>query len=128
MLRGADAVLVPGIPSCHGDHLWLTRLVLGRDVPAERLGFYVEQPYARSCTAARRRSLERSRRRLPVRWAHAGGRAGGARRREARGRRPRTARSCGLVSPRSGACFAAMRRYESARGGESVGWIYRTNR
>ena len=30
----------------HPDHVWVNRLVLGRDLGAVRVGLYVEQPYA----------------------------------------------------------------------------------
>jgi LmbE family N-acetylglucosaminyl deacetylase len=46
LLSGADCVFVPGFPLAHSDHLWLTRLVLARSAPHQRVGLYVEQPYA----------------------------------------------------------------------------------
>ena len=45
-LSDADCVLVPGFPLAHPDHLWLTSLVLARRSPTQRVGLYVEQPYA----------------------------------------------------------------------------------
>lgn len=42
---GADAVLVPGAPLSHPDHVWLMRVLVGR-VAFGRLGLYAEQPYA----------------------------------------------------------------------------------
>jgi LmbE family N-acetylglucosaminyl deacetylase len=51
-----DTVLVPGFPLVHPDHLWLSQLLLGRRLPCERIGVYVEQPYAYN----RRRSLQPS--------------------------------------------------------------------
>ena len=44
-LRGADAVLLPGYPLTNRDHAWLARLALLADLPCERVGLYVEQPY-----------------------------------------------------------------------------------
>lgn len=44
-LRGADAVLTPGSPCSHPDHLRASRFVLELR-PDGRLGFYVDQPYA----------------------------------------------------------------------------------
>jgi LmbE family N-acetylglucosaminyl deacetylase len=41
-----DAVLLPGFPLSHEDHLRLARVVLARRFGAPRLGLYVEQPYA----------------------------------------------------------------------------------
>jgi LmbE family N-acetylglucosaminyl deacetylase len=46
VVRRADTVLVPGFPLDHADHSRLARIVLGRRLPAERVGLYVEQPYA----------------------------------------------------------------------------------
>lgn len=42
----ADALLMPGWPLRHGDHVWLTRTMLQDPSPCRRLGLYVEQPYA----------------------------------------------------------------------------------
>jgi LmbE family N-acetylglucosaminyl deacetylase len=44
-LEGADTVLLPGFPLTHPDHAWVSQL-FADDVEAERLGLYVEQPYA----------------------------------------------------------------------------------
>jgi LmbE family N-acetylglucosaminyl deacetylase len=42
---GTATVLLPGFPLMHPDHLWVNRLL--RDAfPAERTGFYAEQPYS----------------------------------------------------------------------------------
>ena len=46
VVSDVDTVLVPGFPLHHGDHSWLTELVLDRRPPEWRLGVYVEQPYA----------------------------------------------------------------------------------
>lgn len=46
LLADADCVLVPGFPLAHPDHLWLTILVLAHRSPEQRVGLYVEQPYA----------------------------------------------------------------------------------
>jgi LmbE family N-acetylglucosaminyl deacetylase len=42
----ADAVLLPGFPLTHRDHLRLARIMLARRLAAPRIGLYVEQPYA----------------------------------------------------------------------------------
>ena len=44
-LSGTDAMLLPGYPLTHPDHAWLARLALLADLPCERVGLYVEQPY-----------------------------------------------------------------------------------
>jgi LmbE family N-acetylglucosaminyl deacetylase len=41
-----DAVLLPGFPLTHQDHLRLAEVVLARRFGAMRVGLYVEQPYA----------------------------------------------------------------------------------
>jgi LmbE family N-acetylglucosaminyl deacetylase len=46
LLSEADCVLVPGFPLAHPDHLWLTNLLLARRSSLQRVGLYVEQPYA----------------------------------------------------------------------------------
>jgi LmbE family N-acetylglucosaminyl deacetylase len=46
ILSEADSVLVPGFPLAHPDHLWLTSLVVARRSSTQRIGLYVEQPYA----------------------------------------------------------------------------------
>ena len=45
-VRRADTVLLPGFPLSHPDHASLTRLLLEQGSLAERVGLYVEQPYA----------------------------------------------------------------------------------
>jgi len=47
VVRAADEVLLPGFPLSHPDHAWLARVLVGRELGALRLGYYVEQPYAR---------------------------------------------------------------------------------
>jgi LmbE family N-acetylglucosaminyl deacetylase len=42
---GDDAVLMPGFPLTNQDHGWLSRLILERTLPCERIGLYAEQPY-----------------------------------------------------------------------------------
>lgn len=44
---GADAVLIPGSPLTHPDHLWLVRALVAAHLPAGRIGWYAEQPYTR---------------------------------------------------------------------------------
>lgn len=49
LLADSAALLVPGFPLRHPDHAWLTRLVVERRTElSPTLGFYAEQPYARS--------------------------------------------------------------------------------
>lgn len=43
----ASLILLPGFPLRHVDHLYLTRLALVRGLPVDRIGLYVEQPYAK---------------------------------------------------------------------------------
>ncbi len=45
-LTGCDAVLIPGFPLAHPDHLWVSRLALDVLAPGQVVGLYVEQPYA----------------------------------------------------------------------------------
>jgi LmbE family N-acetylglucosaminyl deacetylase len=42
----ADFVLLPGFPLSHPDHEWLVRALVESALPARRLAFYAEQPYA----------------------------------------------------------------------------------
>ena len=46
LLGEVDALLTPGFPLVHRDHQRLTKLVLGLAGLPERVGLYVEQPYA----------------------------------------------------------------------------------
>lgn len=46
VLAEADAILVPGFPLQHPDHVWVTSLVWDARARLPRIGFYVEQPYA----------------------------------------------------------------------------------
>jgi LmbE family N-acetylglucosaminyl deacetylase len=48
LIHGAAAVLVPGFPLVHSDHIWLTRLVLNNRSRPMQVGLYLEQPYATS--------------------------------------------------------------------------------
>ena len=43
---GADAVLIPGFPLVHDDHVTLAELLLRGGLPVSRVGLYVESPYA----------------------------------------------------------------------------------
>lgn len=45
-MEGYDAILVPGFPLAHAQHLLISRLTLEVLEPGVRLGLYVEQPYA----------------------------------------------------------------------------------
>jgi LmbE family N-acetylglucosaminyl deacetylase len=44
---GVDALLLPGFPLAHPDHVWLGRALAESRFGCRRLGLYVEQPYAR---------------------------------------------------------------------------------
>jgi LmbE family N-acetylglucosaminyl deacetylase len=52
-LKGYDAVLLPGFPLAHADHLRIARLALDVIAPGTPLGLYVEQPYASWALLAR---------------------------------------------------------------------------
>ncbi len=45
-IRGAETVLIPGFPLAHSDHAQLSKLLLRKGLNAQRVGLYVEQPYA----------------------------------------------------------------------------------
>jgi LmbE family N-acetylglucosaminyl deacetylase len=49
-LTGADAVLLPGSPLSHPDHVWLVRALAETPLPV--VGLYAEQPYTRKDGAA----------------------------------------------------------------------------
>jgi LmbE family N-acetylglucosaminyl deacetylase len=44
-VEGANAVLMPGFPLRNDDHAWLAALIERRNLPVQRLGRYLEQPY-----------------------------------------------------------------------------------
>lgn len=46
LFAGADAVLLPGFPLDHADHVVVTSTVVERLPAGPRIGLYVEQPYA----------------------------------------------------------------------------------
>jgi|ERR1700733_6976560 LmbE family N-acetylglucosaminyl deacetylase len=46
VIRGAETVLIPGFPLAHADHADLSKLLLRKGVNGQRVGLYVEQPYA----------------------------------------------------------------------------------
>jgi hypothetical protein len=126
----------------HDDHLWLSRLVVGRGLPEKRVGLYVEQPYAtwrvvgierwrhilpRLALVALRTSWARSRQapkmdsRLSTRegeWVRSSGDRADRRRKqmaiEAYGSQVRAFGS--WVRP-------AITVYERSWGGEGVGWF-----
>jgi LmbE family N-acetylglucosaminyl deacetylase len=56
-----DAVLIPGFPLVHPDHVRISRIVLEVLGAGRALGLYVEQPYASWNAVARRRRARRSR-------------------------------------------------------------------
>jgi LmbE family N-acetylglucosaminyl deacetylase len=47
-INRAELLLLPGFPLTHLDHAWITELVLARTPKNAPIGFYAEQPYARS--------------------------------------------------------------------------------
>lgn len=54
----ADAVLVPGYPLTHPDHLWVATLVIERRNQLKgRLGLYAEQPYTAGTVLGRRHTI-----------------------------------------------------------------------
>jgi LmbE family N-acetylglucosaminyl deacetylase len=54
ILADADAILVPGFPLLHHDHLWVTNLVRQERENLPPIGLYVEQPYAEAVWYRRR--------------------------------------------------------------------------
>jgi LmbE family N-acetylglucosaminyl deacetylase len=46
VLADADAILIPGFPLLHPDHIWVTNLVWEERRRLAQIGFYAEQPYA----------------------------------------------------------------------------------
>ena len=45
-IGSADSVIIPGFPLAHADHLCLSKLLLRKRPTGQRVGLYVEQPYA----------------------------------------------------------------------------------
>jgi LmbE family N-acetylglucosaminyl deacetylase len=122
-LTDADVLLIPGTPLTHADHRWLSGMLLRRDLPVDRVGIFVEQPYAATSRApahpwAPGRDPASS-------WTALGS-----------GRRARRAKRAAIAAYRSQLPLLTSRpwlarritRYEAARGGESVGWVSRRNR
>jgi LmbE family N-acetylglucosaminyl deacetylase len=109
-VAGADAVLLPGSPLMHEDHVRVRSLLTGA-LPVGRVGQYVEQPY----TALWIPGVADS----GVRWESA---AGGAAAQLAKARAAREYRS-------QLAQFGARRpvygilRYEALHGGEAFAWL-----
>jgi hypothetical protein len=58
LLADADAVLVPGFPLQHPDHVWVTNLIWDKRAGLPQIGFYVEQPYAEAVLFQRGRLPE----------------------------------------------------------------------
>jgi LmbE family N-acetylglucosaminyl deacetylase len=67
-IDAVDAVLVPGRPLIHPDHLWIARLASGRDLRPKKVGFYAELPYDLWANAEKRRNTLRSRPETPRSW------------------------------------------------------------
>jgi LmbE family N-acetylglucosaminyl deacetylase len=58
LLADADAILVPGFPLQHPDHVWVTSLVWEERAKFPQIGFYVEQPYGEAVWFRRRQLPE----------------------------------------------------------------------
>ena len=110
---GASAVLLPGFPLMHEDHVWLDRLLTGRDFGPACVGRYVEQPYAALWTAG-------------VPTAHGGWTVLPAslpdRVAKLRASSAYTSQ-LPLLAPHP---VRRVARYEAVRGGEEIAWIDRT--
>jgi LmbE family N-acetylglucosaminyl deacetylase len=126
-VEGADTVLLPGSPLTHADHAWLTRILVERSLPCERLGFYAEQPYTYRDGATKelppapgwlRDAVGSPMVFVPIRVA--------ARHRLAKLRAIRRYRSqLGLLAlnRRAGAPLLGLLWSEARRGGEAVAWV-----
>jgi len=131
-VRDAATVLVPGYPLAHVDHLRLTRLTLERDLPVQRIGLYVEQPYAKRHAgrrAWRRPAVPDQLRELlaqPVAWTSL---AAERRDRQAKHRAALAYRSQiplfgrGRVEALGRLLIRRVALYEAIRGGEAVAWL-----
>jgi LmbE family N-acetylglucosaminyl deacetylase len=108
-VAGADTVLVPAFPLSHEDHVRVLELVERKGLPGQRLGRYVEQPYAAAWTGGSTGDGW-----LPL--------AAGLTDRLAKLRACRRYASQLPLLRRSGPILRPLLRYELARGGESVKW------
>lgn len=121
----ADAVLLPGFPVSHADHVWLARLVLRGKTFSARRALYAEEPYA-MWTLKRGESLGTPAELAPLlagpaEWRRV--RATGAARRVKR----RAARAYGSqLRARRGPYRGLPVRlalHEFRRGGEALAWV-----
>jgi LmbE family N-acetylglucosaminyl deacetylase len=131
-VQDAETVLVPGYPLAHVDHARLARLTLERDLPVQRIGLYVEQPYAKR--QARRRAWrtpavpDQLRRLLtePVAWTRLAAERGD---RQAKHRAALAYHSQiplfgrGQVEALGRLLIRRVALYEAIRGGEAVAWL-----
>jgi len=67
-IAAVDAVLVPGRPLIHPDHLWVARLARGRDLDGKAVGYYAELPYDLWADGDKRRTAPWSTPATPVDW------------------------------------------------------------
>jgi LmbE family N-acetylglucosaminyl deacetylase len=68
-LEGVDAVLVPGRPLIHRDHLWLAKLARDR-LSHGAIGVYAELPYDRWARAQKQRQAPRSAPAVAAEWVN----------------------------------------------------------
>jgi hypothetical protein len=111
-IGNCDVVLLPGFPLKNEDHDWLARLLLDTRLPAARIGFYVEQPYAARLREAPAAIL------APGSWLTV---ETGPAEQFAKVRACRAYRS--QIEPLGGLrVVLAVLKYEAQRGGESISW------
>jgi len=122
-VEDSDAVLIPGFPLHHVDHAWTTQLVLERGLPVERIGLYVEQPYAfRAWQKKRQRpgttDIIRPLLAGPVKWSY------DRTDRRARRAKLRAARAYVSQLPMFGVLpLYRVALYEALHGGEAIAWL-----
>jgi LmbE family N-acetylglucosaminyl deacetylase len=114
---GSAIVVLPGFPLMNADHRWLRRVLDGA-FPPERVGVYVEQPYAALWSSAPGDgpSPEPARALPPEAW----GRVEAGLRDQ--GRKLRACRAYRSQVPLLGPVFGTMFKYEMRVGGESAAW------
>ncbi len=126
----SDAVLLPGYPLEHADHLAVARATLEFPIACRRMGVYVEQPYAYFMHAVHRRPAERDAAapslapliKTPLEWTHVRASTVEARLKN-RAMRAYASQLRQLGLGRWGR-FQLLRE-EGKRGGESFGWLHR---
>jgi LmbE family N-acetylglucosaminyl deacetylase len=67
-IEAVDAVLLPGRPLIHPDHLWVARLASGRDLGGKEVGYYAELPYDLWADGDKRRKAPSSTPDTPDSW------------------------------------------------------------